>query len=90
MTAGQRALAGVTATPYRADRMDHEAGRQIEAGCDPCLAARTATNSAAGGQQPRPGRAMNRAIHTTTAEQAFIGSIDDRVHAQRGDIGMNG
>ena len=32
-------------------------------------------------------RAVNRAIHTTAAEQRFVGGIDNRVHRQRRNIG---
>src|SRR3546814_213749 len=39
--------------------------------------------------QPRPGRAVDRAVHAATAEQRFVGGIGDRVDRERGDVAFN-
>jgi hypothetical protein len=31
-------------------------------------------------QQTRPGRAVNRTVHTAAAQQRFIGRVDDGIH----------
>ena len=42
---------------------------------------------AAFGQQLRPGRTMDRAVDATTAKQRGVGSVDDGIDAQAGDVG---
>src|SRR5258708_12075838 len=39
------------------------------------------------GKKLRPGRAMDRAVHATTAEQRGVGGVDDGVDAQARDVG---
>src|SRR3546814_16471675 len=41
------------------------------------------------GEQPRLGRAVDRAVHAATAEQRFVGGIGDRVVRERGDVVFN-
>jgi len=44
---------------------------------------------AAFGKQFGTGAAMDRAVNAAAAEQRRIGSVDDGVNAQSGDIGNN-
>src|SRR5271157_4024692 len=44
------------------------------------------SQTAAFSQQFRPRRTMDRAIHPSPSQQAFIGGIDDGVHVHCGDV----
>jgi hypothetical protein len=65
----QCGLAAATAVPHRADRVDHVAGRQAEAGRDPGVAGRAAAERTAGREQLGAGRAVDRAVDAAAAEQ---------------------
>src|SRR5690348_17256926 len=90
----QRWLLGIAAMPYRPDRVDHETRGQVEAFCNARFAGRAAHagmhfgNRPACGQQSRAGGAMDRTVDAATPEQTFIRRVDDRVDAQRGDVGL--
>src|SRR5207249_565790 len=81
-----RGFAVNPATPNRADGVDHVPGRQAIAARQPCLARRTAAERAALGEQLGAGAAMDRTIDTATTEQRGIGSVDDRIDDQSGDV----
>jgi hypothetical protein len=63
------------------------ANRQTVSEGDFGIACGAAAKGAAFGEQVRAGGPMNRAIHATTAKKRLIGSVDDGIHAERGDIG---
>ena len=68
--------------------MYHPACRQPVALRDFGLTSAAAAQLAALGQQLRPGGAMYRTVHPAAAQQRGIGSINYRVHRQRGDVGL--
>ena len=80
---GQRLIFALAAAmPDRADGMNHMPRRQPITPGDFGVAGLAAMQRAAFGQQLRPGRAMDRAIDATAAEQRRIGGVDDGVNAQ--------
>src|SRR5689334_16843729 len=75
--------------PDRSDRVDHPFGRELVAQGDFRLAGWTAAERAAFFEQPRPGRAMNRAIHAAATQQSRVRRIYNRVHALFGDVAFD-
>ena len=71
----------MAAVPHRADGMNHMPCRKPVTPGDFGIAGRTAVQGAAFGEKLRPGRAMDRAIDATAAEQGRIGGVDDGVNA---------
>ena len=67
--------------------MNHMPRRQPIALGDLGVAGLAAVERAAFGEQLGPGRAMDRAIDATAAEQRRIRGVDDGVNAQRRDVG---
>lgn len=65
--------------------MTYRAGRRV-ASSGLGLAGGTAVQSAALGQQLRPGRPVNDPVHPAASQQGGIGGIDDGVHLQFGDV----
>ena len=80
-------LAFTAAVPYRADGMDDMLRRQSIAAGDFGLAGRAAIERAAFGKQFGPGAAVDRAIDAAPAKQRRIRGVDNRVNAERGDVG---
>ncbi len=72
----------ITTLPYRANRMDDAPCRQFESRADFRLAGAAAIQGAAELQQQRTCGAVYGAIHTTTAHQTAVRSIDDFVNIQ--------
>ena len=64
---------------------DIAAGQAIAAG-QLGLARLAAAQRAAFGQQPRPGRAVDGAVHTAAAQQRGPGRVDDGVYGKAGDV----
>ncbi len=56
---------------------------------DLCVTSLATVEHAALRDQLRAGRPMNRTIHASPTEQAGVGSIDDGVAVQRGDVGTD-
>ena len=79
-------LAVLATVPDRPHSVDDVAGGQAVAVRDHRLAGGAAADGAACLKQLRPGGAMNRPIDSAAAEQALIGSVDDGVHRQLGDV----
>jgi hypothetical protein len=72
--------------PHRSHRVnDMPRGKPVTVG-DLGIAGGTAAEGAAFGQQLRPRGAMDCAIDPSSAEQRFIGSVDDRIKAKSGDV----
>ena len=69
------------AVPDRADGMNHMPRRQSISRSDFGVAGLAAMQGAAFGEKPGPGRAMDRAIDATAAEQRGVGGVDDGVNA---------
>ena len=67
--------------PDRAYGVNHMPGRKPVASGDFGVAGVAAVQAVAFGEQLRPGRAMDRAVDTTAAEQRLIGGVDDGVNA---------
>jgi hypothetical protein len=61
--------------------MDHMPRLQPVPPGDPGIARRAAIQRAAFVEKLRPGRAMDRAIDATAAEQGRVGGVDDGVNA---------
>jgi len=76
-----------SAMPDRADGMNDMPRRQTIRFGDFRAASLAAVEGTAFGQQLESGRAMDRTIHPTTAEQRGVRSVDDRVNAERRNIG---
>jgi hypothetical protein len=74
-------LAFAAALPDRADGMNDIPRPKLVAMGDLGVAGLAATKRAAFGEQPEPGRAMDRAIDPAAAEQRAIGGVDDGVNA---------
>jgi hypothetical protein len=74
-------LAFTAALPDRPDGMNDMARREPVAMGNPGVAGFAATKRAAFGEQPRPGRAMDRAIDPAAAKQRAIRGVDDGVNA---------
>ena len=83
----RRILAMASAMPHRTNGMDHMPRRQSITFGDFGAAGRAAMEGAAFGEKLRPGRAMDRAIDAASTQQRRIGSVDDGVNAQGGDVG---
>lgn len=91
-TIGASQKAGLTVTASSPDRphsMHDIPGLEVVAPCQPRLAGWTAANAAAGGEQVRSGGPMNGPVDAATAKQRRIGGIDDGVHIQRRDVGLD-
>ncbi len=67
--------------------MNHMPGRQPISAGDFGAAGLAAMERAAFRKKLRSGRAMDRAVHATTAEQRGVGGVDDGVDAQARDVG---
>jgi hypothetical protein len=83
----QAVLARRPAAPDRADRVDDESPLQPVAAGDLRLARGAAAEPAAFREQARPGGAMDRPVDAAAAEQRLVGGVDDRVEAERRDVG---
>jgi len=64
--------------------------RQPIAAGDLRVAGGAAAERSALAQQFRPGRAVDCAIDPAAAEQAGIRRVDDRVHRETRDVGLDG
>jgi tetratricopeptide (TPR) repeat protein len=73
----------------RPDCMDHELRRQPIPSGDLRLTGRTATQRAAFRQQFRPRGAMDRTVHTATAQQRLVRRIHDRIHGKLRDVRLH-
>ena len=82
----QLRLAGGSAVPHRAHRVDHIAAGQAVAPGELRLTGPAAVECAALGQQLRPCGAVNGAVHAAAAQQGFVGGVDDGVHLHAGDV----
>jgi hypothetical protein len=79
----------VSAVPDRADGMNDMPRRQPISQSDFGAAGLAAMERAAFGNKLGPGRAMDRAVHATAAEQRRVRGVDDGVNAQARDVGDN-
>ena len=79
-------FAGVAAAPDRADGVDHESGGEPEPGRGLGVAERAAIEVAAGVEQLRAGRPVDRPVDAAPAEQRRVGGVDDRVDVLGGDV----
>jgi len=85
----------IATAPYRSDGMDHEAGGQVESRRDARFTGRATHASAyfrdcaAGFKQARTRGAMDGAVDPAASEQQLIRRVDDRVNAQRRDVGLD-
>jgi hypothetical protein len=71
---------------HRADSMNHVACRETIATRNPCFASRTTAERATFSKKLRACGAMNRTVHTASAEQRRIGCIYDRIHIECDDV----
>jgi len=62
--------------------------RQAMAFCELGLAGLATSEKAALGQKVGSGGAMDCAVHASSTEQGTVGRVDDRIHSQRGDVGL--
>jgi len=79
-------FARVAAAPDRPDGVDDVPSGQVVPSSDLRGARRRYTERARLLEQPRAGRAMDRAIDTATAQQRRVRRVDDRVDGQRRDV----
>jgi len=77
------------AMPDRSDGVDHMPRGQAKASGDLGITGRAAAKRLARSQQFRPRRAMDRPVNAAPAQKRGIGSVDDSVNAERGDVGNN-
>jgi hypothetical protein len=80
-------FAGLAALPDRADRVNDMPRGQPVASGNLGVSGGAAVQRATLREQLRPGNAMNRAVYAAAAEQGLIRRVDDRINAQRRDIG---
>src|SRR5262249_3173317 len=80
-------LALLAAAPNRAYGVDDVLGLQPITAGHLGGAALTAAERSALGEKFGPGGAMDSAVHATAAEQGTVGSVDDGIDIQRGDVG---
>jgi hypothetical protein len=79
----------------RTDGVDDPLGRQAEPGSGHGRAGSKAVRQlrgaqlAAGFEQFRPGRPVDRAVHAATAQERGIGGVDNRIHRPGSDIALN-
>jgi hypothetical protein len=69
--------------------VDHELCRQVISARQFGVAGPAATQPAALGKELGAGGAMNGTINATTAQQGFVGGVDDGINLQRGDVGLD-
>src|SRR5947209_12230202 len=81
-----RVFVAMSAAPARTNCMDDMARRQLVAAGDLRIAGFAAAQCFTLAQQLLPVGAMDRAIDTAAAEQAFVGGIDDRIDIELGDV----
>ena len=74
-------LAAVSPVPDRPDGMNHMSCRKPITFGDFCISGRTAVEGAAFGEKLGSGRAVDRAVDATAAEQRRVGGVDDGVNA---------
>ena len=79
-------LSVVAAPSDGAYGVDDELRRQAVAFCDLGLSRFAAVQGAALGQQLRPGGPVDGPVHTSAAQQALVGGVDDGVHLHGGNI----
>ena len=82
----QLPLPVAAAPPDGAHGVDDELRRQAVAFRDLGLSGFAAVQGAALGQQLRPGGPVDGPVHTSAAQQALVGGVDDGVHLHGGDI----
>ena len=82
-----RILTLAAAVPDRTDGMNDMPRRQPITPGQLGVAGAAAMERAAFGQQLRPGCAMDRAVYAAAAQQRSIGSVDNGIDAQAGDVG---
>ncbi len=63
--------------------------RQVAAFGNLCIPRRAAAQCAARLQQSRPGRPMDRPIHTTASEQRGVGGINNRIDLELRNIAFD-
>jgi len=79
-------LAMAAAAPDRADGMNDKTRGQFVATGDFGIARDAAAKFAAFGQEFRPRRAMNCAVHAASTKKRGVGGIDDRINTKPSDI----
>mgnify|MGYP001551395563 CR=1 FL=1 len=88
----QTRLVGVSAAPYRSNRVDDESRGEAKARGDADLSGRSANAAsklldlAAGCQELGARCRVNRAVDAAAAEQRLVGSVDDRFDPYSGDV----
>jgi hypothetical protein len=71
---------------HRADSVNHVACRETIATRNPCFASRATTERATFSKKLRPCGAMNRTVHTASAEQRRVSGIYDRIDIECDDV----
>ena len=69
--------------------MKNPFGRELESGSSFGVSGGAAMEFSARGQELRPGRTMDGAVDTSTAEQRGVGCIHDRVDLLFGDVALD-
>ncbi len=82
----QVGLALTSATPDRADGVDHVAGRQASGARRLRVAGRTAAEARALLEDLVAACTTDRAAHSRGRDQRLVRSVDDRVHVLLGEI----
>lgn len=78
-----------TTLPNRADSVNHMAGRKVITGGEPSFSRRAATELAAFFEQLRSGRSMDGAVHAAASQKALVGSIDNCINFQSGNVSLD-
>jgi hypothetical protein len=73
-------------TVYRTDSVDDVPRRKKIASRNPCVAGRATAERATLSQKLRARRAMDRTVHTASAEQCLVRCIHDCVSIERDDV----
>jgi hypothetical protein len=82
-------LSPVTATPDRANSVDHVPGGQIAGGRRFRVAGLAPTEPAALLEDRRPAGAVDRAVHASAAEERRVRGIHDRVDLLLRDVALD-
>ena len=69
--------------------MEDQAGRQVKAGGDLRVARFAPAKPTAGREEARPRRPVDSAVDAAAAEQARVGSVDDRVDGEARDVAFD-
>lgn len=79
----------VTTVPNRTYSVNHMASRQVITGGEPGFSRRAATEFTAFFEQLRSGRSMDGPVHAAAAQKALVGSIDNCIDFQSGNVSLD-